>query len=57
MPDGSPLPVELYQLTPEEIALAPEMEGLLSVYPGTGEKMPHASQVSSALADSDAQDS
>jgi serine/threonine protein kinase len=56
MPDGSPLPVELFQLTPEEIALAPDMEALLSVYPGTGEKMPHASFASSTLEAADAGD-
>jgi serine/threonine protein kinase len=36
MPDGSPLPEELYQLTPEELIMAPEMEAILSVYPGKG---------------------
>ena len=36
MPDGSPLPEELYQLTPEELFMAPEMEATLAVYPGRG---------------------
>ena len=36
MPDGSLLPDELYQLTPEELIMAPEMESILSNYPGKG---------------------
>ena len=36
MPDGSPLPEELYQLSPEELVMAPEMEAILANYPGRG---------------------
>lgn len=36
MPDGTALPDELYQLTPEELVMNPEMEVILSVYPGRG---------------------
>jgi serine/threonine protein kinase len=36
MPDGTPLPEELYQLTPEELIMSPDMEAILAVYPGRG---------------------
>ena len=36
MPDGTPLPEELYQLTPEELVMAPHMEAELANYPGRG---------------------
>ena len=50
MPDGNPVPDDMYMLTPEELALAPEMEATLSVHPGKG-KMPPASRTI-ALVDS-----
>jgi serine/threonine protein kinase len=36
MPDGTPLPEELYQLTPEELIMSPDMEAILAVHPGRG---------------------
>ena len=36
MPDGTPLPEELYQLTPEELIMSPDMETILAIYPGRG---------------------
>lgn len=36
MPDGAPLPEDLYRYTTEELELAPEMEDLLTVHPELG---------------------
>ena len=36
MPDGAPLPEELYQLTPEELIMSPDMEAILAIHPGRG---------------------
>ena len=35
LPDGSPLPAEMFELTREETVMSPSVRDLLSVYPGS----------------------